>query len=391
MQIKTRTNTTNCLFAIILTISIKGYALETPQNDNRNPKAYLYSIKTISQTSDYCGWPTVTKSKSGELLLVYSGGREGHICPFGRIELRRSSDNGKTWSDAQVVVDSILDDRDAGIVQTSKGTLLITWFTSTAWMKQQDKNPQWQKMREAINLQEYRYQNIKKHFKSSKASVAQWMIRSEDNGKTWSEPYLVPMMSPHGPITTSEGRLLLAGKRKNFIGLCESTDDGKTWHLVSRIQPMQGHDSRLYHELHIVEAVDGTLIVHIRNHNKTYHYETLQTESKDGGKSWTKPHSIGVWGYPSHLLRLKDNKLLMTYGYRGSQRKPSDNNRLESRISTDNGKTWSDPVIVADNLYSWDFGYPTTVELDNNKLLTIWYEVQSNSPNAVLHQAIWKK
>ena len=56
----------------------------------------------------------------------------------------------------------------------------------------------------------------------------------------------------------------------------------------------------------------------------------------------------------------------------------------------DNGSTWSDPVIIADNLHTCDFGYPTTVELDDNKLLTIWYEVQSDSPNAVLRQAIWK-
>ena len=47
-------------------------------------------IKTISmQNHLYHGWPTVTRRQNGELLVVYSGGREGHICPFGRVEIMR--------------------------------------------------------------------------------------------------------------------------------------------------------------------------------------------------------------------------------------------------------------------------------------------------------------
>jgi hypothetical protein len=49
--------------------------------------------------------------------------------------------------------------------------------------------------------------------------------------------------------------------------------------------------------------------------SKINYGETLQSESSDGGKTWTMPRSIGVWGFPSHLLKLKDGRLLMTYGY----------------------------------------------------------------------------
>ena len=61
---------------------------------------------------------------------------------------------------------------------------------------------------------------------------------------------------------------------------------------------------------------DGRIVCHVRNHNKANERETLQCESADGGKTWSKPKSIGVWGLPSHLLRVKDNRLLMTYGHR---------------------------------------------------------------------------
>ena len=58
----------------------------------------------------YHGWPTLTKRSNGELLLVYSGGRESHVCPFGRVELMRSKDEGKTWSFPRTLIDGPLDD-----------------------------------------------------------------------------------------------------------------------------------------------------------------------------------------------------------------------------------------------------------------------------------------
>src|SRR5664279_4586335 len=68
-------------------------------------------------------------------------------------------------------------------------------------------------------------------------------------------------------------------------------------------------------ELHAAETGDGRIAVHIRNHNTANEGETLQTESADGGKTWSLPHAIGVWGLPSFLLRLRSGELLMTYGY----------------------------------------------------------------------------
>jgi hypothetical protein len=95
------------------------------------------------------------------------------------------------------------------------------------------------------------------------------------------------------------------------------------------------------------------------------------------------PHPIGVWGLPSHLLRLRDDRLLMTYGYR---RKPFGN---QARISTDHGKTWSEPITVSGDGANGDLGYPSTVELQDGTLLTAWYEQMSNHPRSVLRLAKW--
>ena len=49
------------------------------------------SIRTISKQPDlYSGWPTLARTKAERLLLVYSGGREAHVCPFGRVEMMQS-------------------------------------------------------------------------------------------------------------------------------------------------------------------------------------------------------------------------------------------------------------------------------------------------------------
>ena len=106
-----------------------------------------------------------------------------------------------------------------------------------------------------------------------------------------------------------DGRLLYAGKAiygDEKIGVCESNDDGLTWEWIATIPTRSGDDPARYHELHLVDAADGSLICHIRNENKRDDGHTLQCESNDGGRTWTTPHTIGIWGFPSHLLRMRN-------------------------------------------------------------------------------------
>jgi hypothetical protein len=92
------------------------------------------SAEIISQQPEfYHGWPTLVRLRSGGLIVAYSGGRETHVCPFGRMEIIRSADNGRTWSWPEVILDTPIDDRDAGVLETPAGTLLVTTFTSLAY------------------------------------------------------------------------------------------------------------------------------------------------------------------------------------------------------------------------------------------------------------------
>jgi len=360
---------------------------------NDTPKPSSSVTRVISHQPDlYHGWPTVTRRRNGELLVVWSGGRVAHVCPFGRVEMMRSADSGETWSWPRVVQDLPIDDRDAGVLETAAGSILVTTFTSLAYddyylSKERDIPGHHPRFSEE-ELKRWGLAHNRIDAAQRKALLGTWMLRSTDGGVTFSTPYRVPVSSPHGPIQLSDGRLLYAGKQlwtdEKRIGVAESSDDGLTWGWFAEIPSRPGDQvTPGYHELHAVEAANGRLIVQIRNHNKLNSGETLQSESADGGKTWSVPRSIGVWGMPSFLTRLADDRLLMTYGYR---RKPYGN---QARLSKDNDATWSEPITISDDGASHDLGYPSTVQLDDGMLLTVWYEKPADSPKAVLRQALW--
>lgn len=362
------------------------------------PGSKIIDTKVISQQPVYYhGWPTVARRANGELWVTCSGGRESHVCPFGQVVALTSRDDGSTWSWPRVLLDSAIDDRDSGVLETSSGTLLVTTFTSLAYEDSLKKaaamaehtDKGWvTKSMPPAQFARWTAANARLSDDERKAELGQWLIRSTDGGKTWSTRLPTIVNSPHGPVQLKDGRLLYAGKQlwteDKKVGVCESKDDGLTWRWLAEIPTRKGDDAvKSYHELHAVEATDGTVIAHIRNHNAANSGWTLQTESTDGGKSWSEPHPV-CFGLPSHLLRLRDGRLLMSYGHR---RPPFGN---QARLSTDNGRTWSDAIMVSDDGKGGDLGYPSTVELGDGSLLTVWYESMKEPALAVLRQARWK-
>lgn len=347
--------------------------------------AQILETKTITPAEEpYAGWPTLARRANGELWVGWSGGRDGHICPMGQVRAMTSKDDGRSWTYPRVIFDGPIDDRDSGVLETAKGTLLVTMFTSLAYEERgllpkqtPERQARWKAAQDRLTAEE------------RQAQLGEWVLRSTDGGKTWSPPIATIVNSPHGPTQLKDGRLLYVGKKlwkdEGRIGVAESKDDGLSWTWLSDIPTRQGDVVKGgYHELFAIETDDGRIITQIRNHNKPDVGSTLQCESSDGGKTWTVPKSIDVWGLPSHLLKLKDGRFVMTYGYR---RKPFGN---QARVSTDQGRTWGEPLTISADGEAGDLGYPSTVELADGTLLTVWYEFQKAAGKAVLRQAKWK-
>ena len=150
----------------------------------------------------YHGWPTVIRTNDNRLMAVCSGNRQKHVCPFGRVWMYVSVDEGKSWTGPQVLSSGPLDDRDAGICQAQDGSLLVNYFTSTASIFCSPKlSRQWREVAEKINLL------------TLKKEHGFWMRRSVDGGKTWSKKYRTPVYSPHGPVLLKDGRLFFPGQK----------------------------------------------------------------------------------------------------------------------------------------------------------------------------------
>jgi len=367
-----------------LSFSAVGAILAPRIARSEDPVAECLETRIISpQAHFYHGWPTLTRTQKGELILVWSGRREAHVCPFGAVEMMTSRDDGSTWTWPRTVYDGPIDDRDAGVLETANGILLVTTFSSLAYAPMvaeggsRAKDPSWLAVHHRIADEETR-----------EGELGCWCFRSTDGGLSFSGRIDTIVNSPHGPCQLADGRLLYAGKElwteEKRIGVAVSSNDGETWEWLAEIPARPGDSVKDYHELHAVPCESGRIVFQIRNHNTASKGETLQSESTDGGKTWSIPHPIGVWGLPSHLLHLRDNRLLMTYGHR---RKPFGN---QARLSNDEGATWSPPLMISEDGAGGDLGYPSTVELDDGSFVSVWYEKIATSPLAQLRMAKWR-
>lgn len=79
----------------------------------------------------YFAWPTVAYLPDGTLAMTASGFRLAHICPFGKAVICYSKDEGATWTRPAPVIDTPLDDRDAGITAFGNGRVILTSFNNT--------------------------------------------------------------------------------------------------------------------------------------------------------------------------------------------------------------------------------------------------------------------
>jgi hypothetical protein len=353
----------------------------------------VISSQIICKEQDrYIGWPTVALTRDKNLLAVFSGDRDAHVCPYGKTQMVKSSDLGTTWSAPVTINNTPLDDRDAGIIETQRGTLLVSWFTSLAFMRYDIKPPElqasWQRHVEKISDE------------TKQTWLGNWIRRSTDGGKTWGEYINTIVNAPHGPIPLANGRLLYAGisgkigDNKSItpppgqrIAVAESRNDGKTWKIISFIRIPEGVENGEdgFHELHAVEAASGKIVVMIRHHGSPGDKYLWQSDSRDGGKTWTQARPTDIWGLPPHLIRLKNNWLLVTYG----RRKAPFGER--ACISRDEGATWdvANELTIAD-APNGDLGYPASVQLDDGSIYTVYYQVEQVGEKTCLMGTRWR-
>lgn len=355
----------------------------------------LWTRPICVETNRYIGWPTVCRLKNGDILVVFSGDRDEHVCPYGKVQMVRSSDGGETWSVPDTIASTVLDDRDAGIVQMPDGEVIVTWFTSTAY-----RRPDIFKVRP-----DFRRHDEKIDKQAAKAAFGNFLIHSRDNGKTWMKMEKLSnyAQTPHGPILLKDGSLLEIGRTgkgkvkdklgrelpaRTIITVSKSTDAGRTWTvLCPEIPDENGENDKpaMFHEPHVAELADGTLVGLVRYHGPDNCMRV--TFSHDGGRTWSPMTKTPMVGYPPHLLVLPDGKLVNVYG-----RRLADPGFGEfACISDDDGRTWDTPneIILAPS-DNGDLGYPSSTLLADGSILTVYYQKPAPRQKPCLMATKWR-
>ena len=62
---------------------------------------------------------------------------------------------------------------------------------------------------------------------------------------------------------------------------------------------------------------------------------------------------------------------------------------IRARISDDDGKTWSDEIVLRDDGNIWDLGYPRMMVRPDGKLVTIYYHNTPEHPGPHIVATIW--
>lgn len=333
----------------------------------------------------YFAWPTVSLLQDGKIAVGASGFRLEHICPFGKAVISYSFDGGETYTLPAPVIDTPLDDRDAGICTFGEKGVIFTSFNNSADMQRQHNKEN-----------EYVQSYINTITKEDEEKYLGALFRiSHDCGITFGEILSSPVTSPHGPIELRDGTVLWAGTRfDDVFGGIEvrrlDTESGKT-ELVGKITA--SNKNFVLNEPHMVELPDGKLICHMRCENSELFYggeeklfTVFQSVSDDCGKTWSAPEMLldETGGAPPHLIQLSSGILLSTYGRR---KQPYG---IMAMMSTDGGNSWEKDIRIYENHASDDIGYPSTIELSDGTLITVFYATDSENGPCRIMQQKWR-
>ncbi|MBQ8552489.1 MAG: exo-alpha-sialidase [Clostridia bacterium] len=347
---------------------------------------------------NYFGWPTATRLQNGKIAVVASGFRLNHVCPFGKTVISYSEDEGKTYTMPAPVIDTALDDRDGGILAFGKSGVIVTSFNNTRGAQRN-----WAKgWAVKMNVKEYvdSYLDIVSDEEEERYLGSTFRI-SNDCGVTFGDIQKCPVTSPHGPCELPDGSLLWVGrmfsgndakKDGESVKAYKVNTDG-TCELVGGIENIEiGGVEMLSCEPHAFPLDDGTILCHIRvqgsgkDSTVSNVFTTYQSVSNDSGRTWSKPEPLLSLrgGAPAHIMKHSSGVLISVYGYRDAPF------GVKAMFSKDGGKTWDIDHDVYINGISADLGYPSTVELSDGSLLTVFYAIPEKGKPAIIMQQRWK-
>ncbi|HBG26550.1 MAG: hypothetical protein A2Y10_01135 [Planctomycetes bacterium GWF2_41_51] len=108
-------------------------------------------------------------------------------------------------------------------------------------------------------------------------------------------------------------------------------------------------------------------------------------QSDDFGKTWKfLSKAADNINNPPSLIKLKDGRLCLIYCKR------TEPFGLCAKISKDEGKTWSQQIVLRDDALSWDIGYVRSMQRPDGKVVCLYYYHTKENPQQHIAATIWE-
>ena len=319
--------------------------------------------------------PGLVTTNAGTLLGVYDvrHNNSADLQEYVEIGLSRSTDGGQTWEKMRIPMSF---GEYGGLPKAQNGcgdpAILVDKQTGTiwivaAWTHGMGWNRAWTNSMPGMD-------------KEHTAQLV--MVKSEDDGRTWSEPINVTeqMKDPswyfffQGPgrgITMDDGTLVFAsqyiGKDKiPNAGIMYSKDHGKTW-KVSK------HARTNTTESQVAEIAPGVLMLNMRDNRGGSRAVSTTT---DMGETW-KEHESSRTALPESIcmaslihVKAKDNVLGKDILLFSNPNTTEGRHSMTIKASLDGGYTWlSENQLLVDSGSSWGYSCLSMIDQETVGIL----------------------
>jgi sialidase-1 len=371
-------------FLLFFFLVSSGHSQETQEEKEMTNQLLSQNIKKIKDiliyedTLFYASFPSVIKRPDGKLVVAFRRAPDRKI--FGEKHTNHtdpnsylvmvSSEDGENWTKKPELIyaNPFGGSQDPCLLQLKDRTILCTGY-GWAFVKPEG----------IANLR-------KPFFDAGEGSVflGGFVLRSTDGGKTWEDPVYPPNITPEvnfnaygipvpaynrGALYEGENQKIYwivaasnsSGKTSNH--LLTSEDKGITWEYSSVV----AIDEKVsFNEASIYETPKGDLIGFLRTSGMDD--QACIARSSDGGKTFSW-ESMGFQGHPLNALRLPDNRVLLTYGYRhnpfGIRARILNSECTDFRTAPE--------IVLRDDGGNSDIGYTWPVQLDKKRVLVTYY------------------
>ena len=299
-------------------------------------------------------FPGAVRLTSGDVLVFYREGSDHWRTDDSVVKMVRSQDEGESWSAPRLVFSEPGWGCGAhhSPAQLSDGRLILPMTVASGLFRPTGE-------RDSSGVQKV------------------YVIGSEDEGESWSEPAQLGTMegwvwkSQYGRVRElPDGRVFVPyggqkiGEGPWYSGYFVSHDGGRTFREQDHVDVARG----LADEIDLAPLSDGRWIAMVRDLRPPHYVHRAYSE--DEGRTWSSPESSGVLGHCPSFLTLPSGTLL--FGHRQVDRARAYGCALSA--STDGGANWEhvrDIYVSPGDIH--DCSYPSMVLLDDGRVFCTYY------------------